>query len=117
MRHDGNLKANFRQTPALNFKLFVIFNEQTINAMNIFFLLKKKLIVFFHMSYFFILKALKKNKNSFHVTALANRLQSGIGFNSGVYAINLHLVNAGAKWINTSNFFNKPELINSLESI
>jgi hypothetical protein len=52
MRHDGNLKANFRQTPALNFKLFVIFNEQTINAINIFFLLKKKLIVFFHMSYF-----------------------------------------------------------------
>jgi hypothetical protein len=88
-----------------------------LSRMKIFFLLKNRLIVIFHMSYLFILKALKKDKNSFHVTTLANRLQSGIGFNSGVYAINLHLGNAGTKWINTSIFFNKPELIKSLESI
>lgn len=77
--------------------------------MNIFFLLKNRLIVIFHLSNLFILKALKRDKNSFHVTALANRLQSDIGFNSGIYEINLHLGNAGTKWINTSSFFNKPD--------
>ena len=65
--------------------------------MNIFFLLKNRLIVIFHLSNLFILKALKRDKNSFHVTALANRLQSDIGFNSGIYEINLHLGNAGTK--------------------
>jgi len=78
--------------------------------MNIFFLLKNRLIVIFHLSNLFILKALKRDKNSFHVTALANRLQSDIGFNSGIYEINLHLGNAGTKWINTSSFFNKPDV-------
>ena len=76
--------------------------------MNIFFLLKNRLIVIFHLSNLFILKAFKRYNNSFHFTALANRLQSDIGFNSGIYAINLQLGNAGTNWINTSSFFNKP---------
>lgn len=85
--------------------------------MNIFFLLKNKLIVIFHLSNLFILKALKRDKNSFYVSALANRLQSDIGFNSGIYAINLHLVIAGTKWINTSSFFNKPDVNQQLRVI
>jgi hypothetical protein len=85
--------------------------------MKIFFLLNNRLIVIFHLPNLFILKAFKKDKNSFHVKALANCLQSDISFNLGVYAINLHLGNAITKCINTSSFFNKPELINSLESI
>ena len=78
--------------------------------MNVFFLLKNRLFVIFHLSNLFILKAFKRDKNSFHVTALANCLQSEFGFNSGIYAITLHLGNTGTKWINTPSFFNKPDV-------
>jgi hypothetical protein len=66
--------------------------------------------VIFHLLNLFILKAFKRDKNSFHVTSLANRLQSDVGFNSGIYAINLQLGNAGTNWIYTSSFFNKPNV-------
>ena len=82
--------------------------------MKTFFLLKNRLIVIFHLLNLFILKAFKRDKNSFHVTSLANRLQSDVGFNSGIYAINLHLENAGMNWINISSFFNKSDVIQQL---
>ena len=85
--------------------------------MNVFFLLKNRLFVIFHLSNLFILKAFKRDKNSFHVTALTNRLQIDIAFNSGIYAINLNLDNAGTRWINTSIFFNKPDVNQQLRVI
>ena len=82
--------------------------------MNIFFLLKNRLIVIFHLLNLFILKAFKRDKNSFYFTALANRLQSDVGFNLGIYAINLYLENIGMKLINRSIFFNKTGVIQQL---
>tara|TARA_B110000263_G_C15304566_1_gene509670 strand:+ start:145 stop:387 length:243 start_codon:yes stop_codon:yes gene_type:complete len=63
----------------------------------------------YHLLNLFIIKAFKREINSFNFTALANRLQGNVGLNSGIYAINLHLGNTGLKWINTSSFFNKPD--------
>ena len=82
--------------------------------MKTFFLLKNRLIVIFHLLNLFILKAFKRDKNSFYFTALANRLQSDVGFNLGIYAINLYLENIGMKLINRSIFFNKTVVIQQL---
>ena len=68
----------------------------------------------FHLLNLFILKAFKRDKNSFYFTALANRLQSDVGFNLGIYAINLYLENIGMKLINRSIFFNKTGVIQQL---
>jgi len=70
--------------------------------------------VIFHLLNLFILKAFKRDKNSFYFTALANRLQSDVGFNLGIYAINLYLENIGMKLINRSIFFNKTGVIQQL---
>ena len=82
--------------------------------MKTFFLLKNRLIVIFHLLNLFILKVFKRDKNSFYFTALANRLQSDVGFNPGIYAINLYLENIGMKLINRSIFFNKTGVIQQL---
>ena len=95
----------------VNLKFFVIFKIYIVDIMKTFFLLKNRLIVNFHLLNLFILKAFKRDKNSFHFTALANRLQSDVGFNSGIYAINLYLENVGMKLINRSIFFNKSGII------
>jgi len=79
-----------------------------------FFLLKNRLIVIFHLLYLFILKAFNRDQNIFHFTALANRLQSDVGFNSGINAINLYLENKGMMLINRSIFFNKSDVIPQL---
>lgn len=68
----------------------------------------------FHLLNLFILKAFKRDKNSFYFTALANRLQSDVGFNPGIYAINLYLENIGMMLINRSIFFNKSDVIPKL---
>ena len=82
--------------------------------MKAFFLLKNRLIVTFNLLNLFILKAFKRDKNIFHFTALANRIQSDVGFNSGIYAINLYLENKGMMLINRSIFFNKSDVIPQL---
>ena len=82
--------------------------------MKTFFLLKNRLIVIFHLLNLFILKAFKRDKNIFHFTALENRLQSDVGFNSGIYAIKLHLENVSMKWINRTLFFYKSVVIQKL---
>ena len=68
----------------------------------------------FHLLNLFILKAFKRDQNIFHFTALANRLQSDVGFNSGFNAINLYLENKGMMLINRSIFFNKSDVIPQL---
>ena len=95
----------------VNLKFFVIFKIYIVDIMKAFFLLKNRLIVTFNLLNLFILKAFKRYKNSFLFTALANRLQSDVGFNSGIYAINLYLENVGMKLINRSIFFNKSGII------
>lgn len=82
--------------------------------MKTFFLLKNRLIVIFHLLNLFILKAFKRDQNIFHFTALANRLQSDVGFNSGINAINLYLENKGMMLISRSIFFNKSDVIPQL---
>ena len=68
----------------------------------------------FHLLNLFILKAFKRDQNIFHFTALANRLQSDVGFISGINAINLYLENKGMMLINRSIFFNKSDVIPQL---
>lgn len=68
----------------------------------------------FHLLNLFILKAFKRDQNIFHFTALANRLQSDVGFNSGFNAINLYLENKGMMLISRSIFFNKSDVIPQL---
>ena len=68
----------------------------------------------FHLLNLFFLKAFERDQNIFHFTALENRLQSDVGFNSGIYAINLYLENKGMMLINRSIFFNKSDVIPQL---
>jgi len=82
--------------------------------MMVFFLLKYRLIVIFDLLNLIILNAFKRDKNSFHFAALANRDQSDVGFNSGIYAIKLHLENVSMKWINRTLFFYKSVVIQKL---
>jgi len=70
--------------------------------------------VIFHLLYLFILKAFKRDKNIFHFTALASRLQSDVGINSGIYAINLYLENIVMMLINSSIFLKKSDVIPQL---
>ena len=85
--------------------------------MGILFSLKSNLITFSYLTNAYIQKTFKSDKNSFVVTALVNSLRGYVGYNSNINTTSLSEVYSYVKWINTFRFFNKPELINSLESI
>ena len=85
--------------------------------MGILFSLKSSLITFSYLTNAYIQKTFKSDKNSFVVTALVNSLRGYVGYNSSINTASRSEVYSYVNWINTFRFFNKPELINSLESI